>query len=159
MYYRSFSLPPAILLQVTNFYGQMHWSPKLQASVPRQCGLETRNTKAGLYLPSPWQWHLNTESLSPWGLSQLTLVLPILLKSSLLFISTAATAAAKLLQSCPTLCDPIDGSPPGSSVPEIPIMLPLSPWFGILPLNNSLCVIMCACLVTQSCPTLWPHGL
>ena len=25
-------------------------------------------------------------------------------------------AAAKLLQSCPTLCDPIDGSPPGSSV-------------------------------------------
>jgi len=29
------------------------------------------------------------------------------------------TAAAKLLQSCPTLCDPIDGSPPGSSVPGI----------------------------------------
>ena len=28
-------------------------------------------------------------------------------------------AAAKSLQSCPTLCDPIDGSPPGSSVPEI----------------------------------------
>jgi len=32
---------------------------------------------------------------------------------------TAAAAAAKLLQSCPTLCDPIHGSPPGSSVPEI----------------------------------------
>ena len=31
----------------------------------------------------------------------------------------AAAAAAKSLQSCPTLCDPIDGSPPGSSVPEI----------------------------------------
>ena len=30
-----------------------------------------------------------------------------------------ATAAAKLLQSCPTLCDPIDGSPPGSPVPGI----------------------------------------
>ena len=28
-------------------------------------------------------------------------------------------AAAKSLQSCPTLCDPIDGSPPGSQVPEI----------------------------------------
>ena len=28
----------------------------------------------------------------------------------------AATAAAKSLQSCPTLCDPRDGSPPGSSV-------------------------------------------
>ena len=31
----------------------------------------------------------------------------------------AAAAAAKSLQSCPTLCDPIDGSPPGSPVPEI----------------------------------------
>ena len=29
--------------------------------------------------------------------------------------NAAAAAAAKLLQSCPTLCDPIDGSPPGSS--------------------------------------------
>ena len=28
-------------------------------------------------------------------------------------------AAAKSRQSCPTLCDPIDGSPPGSSVPGI----------------------------------------
>jgi len=28
----------------------------------------------------------------------------------------AAAAAAKLLQSCPTLCNPIDGSPPGSSI-------------------------------------------
>ena len=31
----------------------------------------------------------------------------------------AAAAAAKSLQSCPTLCDPIDGSPPGSPVPWI----------------------------------------
>ena len=31
----------------------------------------------------------------------------------------AAAAAAKSLHSCPTLCDPIDGSPPGSSVPGI----------------------------------------
>ena len=30
-----------------------------------------------------------------------------------------AAAAAKSLQSCPTLCNPIDGSPPGSSVPGI----------------------------------------
>ena len=30
-----------------------------------------------------------------------------------------AAAAAKSLQSCPTLCDPIDGSPPGSSVHKI----------------------------------------
>ena len=32
---------------------------------------------------------------------------------------SAATAAAKLLQLGPTLCDPIDGSPPGSPVPGI----------------------------------------
>ena len=32
---------------------------------------------------------------------------------------SAATAAAKSLQSYPTLCDPIDGSPPGSPVPGI----------------------------------------
>ena len=31
----------------------------------------------------------------------------------------AAAAAAKSLQSCPTLCDPKDGSPPGSPVPGI----------------------------------------
>ena len=31
----------------------------------------------------------------------------------------AATAAVKLLQSCPTLCDPIDSSPPGSPIPRI----------------------------------------
>ena len=31
----------------------------------------------------------------------------------------AAAAAAKSLQSCPTLCDTIDGSPPGYPVPEI----------------------------------------
>ena len=30
-----------------------------------------------------------------------------------------AAAAAKSLQTCPTLCDPIDGSPPGSSIPGI----------------------------------------
>ena len=31
----------------------------------------------------------------------------------------AAAAAAKAFRSCPTLCDPIDGSPPDSSVPGI----------------------------------------
>ena len=33
--------------------------------------------------------------------------------------NSSAAAAAKSLQSCPTLCDPIDGSPPGSPVPGI----------------------------------------
>ena len=40
--------------------------------------------------------------------------------SSLLSVCAKyAAAAAKSLQLCPTLCDPIDGSPPGSPVPGI----------------------------------------
>ena len=44
-------------------------------------------------------------------------------------ISTAA-AAAKSLQSCPTLCDPIDGSPLGFSVPGI-LQARILRWFAI----------------------------
>ena len=40
----------------------------------------------------------------------------------------AAAAAAKSLQSCPTLCDPTDGSPPGSPVPGI---LQAEHWSGL----------------------------
>jgi len=44
-------------------------------------------------------------------------------KNNVLYTHTqwniAAAAAAKSLQSCPTLCDPIDGSPSGSPVPGI----------------------------------------
>ena len=36
-----------------------------------------------------------------------------------ILIHAATAAAAKSLQSCPTLCDPIDGSPPGSPIPGI----------------------------------------
>ena len=35
------------------------------------------------------------------------------------YITLYAAAAAKSLQSCPTLCNPLDGSPPGSPVPGI----------------------------------------
>ena len=37
----------------------------------------------------------------------------------MLSAAAAAAAAAKLLQSCPALCNPIDSSPPGSLVPGI----------------------------------------
>ena len=37
-------------------------------------------------------------------------------KTSLSIFQKAAAATAKSLQSCPTLCDPIDGSPPGSPI-------------------------------------------
>ena len=43
----------------------------------------------------------------------------VLLMGVILEISTAAAAAAKSLQSCLTLCDPIDGSLPGSPIPGI----------------------------------------
>ena len=36
-----------------------------------------------------------------------------------LLYSVSAAAAVKSLQLCPTLCNPIDGSPPGSLIPEI----------------------------------------
>ena len=39
--------------------------------------------------------------------------------NNLRYADAAAAAAAKMLQSCPTLYDPIDGSPPGSTVPGI----------------------------------------
>ena len=41
-----------------------------------------------------------------------------------------SAAAAKSLQSCPTLCDPTDGSPPGSAVPGILQARPLE-WVAI----------------------------
>ena len=40
-------------------------------------------------------------------------------KNEVLIYAAAAAAAAKSLQSCLTLCDPIDGSPPGSPFPRI----------------------------------------
>ena len=43
----------------------------------------------------------------------------LLLRLELVSKSAAAAAAAKSLQSCPTLCDPIDGNLPGSPVPGI----------------------------------------
>ena len=43
----------------------------------------------------------------------------------------AAAAAAKSLQLCPTLCDPIDGSPPGSPIPGI-LQAKTLEWVSIL---------------------------
>ena len=51
------------------------------------------------------------------------------LGASLLF-HACVTAAAKLLQSCPTLCDPIDSSPPGSLIPGI-LQARTLKWFAI----------------------------
>ena len=78
--------------------------------------------------------------------------IPVSSKSNAKECSTAAAAAAaKSLQSRPTLCDPIDGSPPGSAVP------------GILQARTTGvgCHFLLQCMkvisekeVAQSCPTL-----
>ena len=68
---------------------------------------------------SCWEAHIKLLLLK-WAL-----ILPLLERvclqsiELLLLPSSAAAAAAKLLQSCPTLCNPIDGSPSGSTVPGI----------------------------------------
>ena len=58
----------------------------------------------------------NTFTLTPSRASQVALVLK---NPPAKVGDIRAAAAAKLLQSCPTLCDPRDGSPPGSAVPGI----------------------------------------
>ena len=66
--------------------------------------------------------------------------------------AAAAAAAAKSLQPCSTLCDPIDGSPPGSPIP------------GILQARTVGCHFLLQCMkvkseseVAQSCPTPSDH--
>ena len=66
----------------------------------------------------------------------------------MVFLAAAVAAAAKSLQSCSTLCDPIDSSPPGSSVPGI-LQARILEWVAISFSN--------ACTHAkslQSCPTL-----
>ena len=52
-------------------------------------------------------------------LNTLNLIIVFWLENSLVLRRHTAATAAKSLQLCPTLCDPIDGSPLGSSVPGI----------------------------------------
>ena len=60
-------------------------------------------------------------------------------------------AAAKLLQSCPTLCDPRDGSPPGSPIPGI-LQVRTLEWVAI---SFSKCMkVKSESEVAQSCLTL-----
>ena len=68
------------------------------------------------------------------------------------FISAAA-AAAKSLQSCPILCNPIDGSPPGSPAPGILQERTLE-WDAISFSNTGKWKVKSESEVTQSCPTL-----
>ena len=64
--------------------------------------------------------------------------------------NSMAAAAAKSLQSCPTLCDPIDRSPPGSAIPGI-LQARTLKWVAISFSNVGKWKVKV--LVTQSCPT------
>ena len=65
----------------------------------------------------------------------------------------AAAAAAKSLQSCQTLCDPIDGSPPGSPVPEI-LQARILEWVAISFSNAWKWEVKSESEVVQLCLTL-----
>ena len=67
---------------------------------------------------------------------------------------SVSAAAAKSLQLCPTLCDPTDGSPPGSPVPGI-LQARTLEWVAISFSNAWKWKVKVE--VAQSCPTL--HGL
>ena len=64
--------------------------------------------------------------------------------------AAAAAAAAESLQSCPTLCDPIDGSPPGS--PSLGFSRQ-EHWSG-LPFPSPMHKVKSESEAAQSCPTL-----
>ena len=73
------------------------------------------------------------------------------IKQMIVFINKYAAAAAKSLQSCPTLCDPVEGSPPGSP----------HPWDSPGKNTGVGCHFLLQCVkvkseseVAQSCPTL-----
>ena len=64
-------------------------------------------------------------------------------------IDVSAAAVAKSLQSCPTLCDPIDGSPSGSPVPGI-LQARTLEWVAI-----SFSNVCMHAKSLQACLTLW----
>ncbi|CAI9168073.1 unnamed protein product [Rangifer tarandus platyrhynchus] len=75
--------------------------------------------QASLSITNSWSLlkFMSIKSVMP--SSHLILCRPLLLLPSIFPSIRVHAAAAKSLQSCPTLCDPIDGSPPGSPVPGI----------------------------------------
>ena len=73
------------------------------------------------------------------------------------FLNTAA-AAAKSLQSCPTLCDPMDYSPPGSSVHGI-FQARVLKWVAIAFSKHTdiCCCCCCCCMASVVSDSVRPH--
>ena len=68
-----------------------------------------------VFLPGESHGQRSLVGYNPWGRRVKTRLSDF----TLYIYAAAAAAAAKSLQSCPTLCDPIDSRPPGSPVPGI----------------------------------------
>ena len=68
-------------------------------------------------------------------------------------LTTTTTTTTKSLQSCPTLCDPIDGSPPGSPIPGI-LQARTLEWVAISSSDAWKWKVKSESEVAQSCPTL-----
>ena len=114
------------------------WTVALQASL--SMGFSSQEYWSGLPFPSPG------DLPDPW-------IKPESPSLAGEFFTTAA-AAAKSLQSCPTLCNPIDGSPPGSPNPGIlqaRTLEQVAISFSSEPPGNVHAML---CLVAQSCPIL-----
>ena len=90
-----------------------------------------------------WPWASHLTSLC---LSFLTEKMELTVSNSNCVKWECAAAAAKSLQSCPTLCDPTDGSPPGSSVHGI-FQARVLEWGAIAFFEwECECVFMCVCV-------------
>ena len=90
------------------------WTVARQAPHPwdspgKNTGVGCHSLLQGIFPSQGWNLHLMSPALAGGSLSLAPAGKP----------KHMAAAAAKSLQSCPTLCDPIDGSPPGSPVPGI----------------------------------------
>ena len=82
------------------------------------------------------------------------ILIPACASSSPVFLMMfSAAAAAKSRQSCPTLCDPIDGSPPGSPIPGI-LQARTVEWVVISFSNAWKWKVKSESEVAQSCPIL-----
>ena len=133
-------IAPPSSVQWTSWPRRAAWNPVIM-SVFRSGGRKRSQTPASPILfkanskrrSLQFCLHFTCQSLVTW---------------SFLATSEAAAAAAKSPQSCLTLCDPIDGSPPGSPVPGI-LQARILEWVAISFSN--------ACMHAkwhQSCPTL-----
>ena len=89
----------------------------IAGQVPLSMGLLRQESWSGFQFPSPGDLpHPGTKPVSPELAGRFFITEPP--RKSFIY-TAAAAAAAQSLQSCPTLCNPIDGSPPGSAIPGI----------------------------------------